>query len=483
MSRRWKVLTVTSAAVFMALLDVTIVNIALPDLRQTFPDDSLSDLSWVLSAYNVVFAAALVPAGRLADRLGRRRLFLAGTVTFLAASLACGLAGSLGLLIAARIVQALGAAVLVPTSLGLVLPEFPPRLRATATGIWTATGAIAAATGPSLGGLLVDLQGWRWVFFVNLLIGAPLLILSRRLLRESRDELATRWPDWLGALLLGGAVAAVALVLVEGERWGWTSARVVGGVVAGGVLFLAFVGRSARHPEPVIEPALLRIRSFMAANTGSFVFGMGFYALLICNVLFLTGVWGYGILLAGAALTPGPIAATMAAPIAGRLADRYGPRAVAVPGALLFGAGTFYLMAVVGAEAAYLTAFLPGSVVTGAGVGLCLPAFGSAAVAEIPRDRFATAVAIASCFRQLGAVVGIAALVAVLGAGDRPESLASFQRGFLLIGVTGLLTLVSAVALGRIRSRDVAGLSDQPARPAETADPAARSAVAADRAE
>nr|MDT0656863.1 MFS transporter [Micromonospora sp. DSM 115978] len=465
MARRWKVLVVTSVAVFMALLDVTIVNIALPDLRRSFPGDSLSDLSWVLSAYNVVFAAALVPAGRLADRLGRRRLFLAGTLLFLAASLVCGLAGGLGLLVAARIVQALGAAVLVPTSLGLVLPEFPPNLRATATGLWTATGAIAAATGPSLGGLLVDLAGWRWVFFVNLLIGAPLIVLSRKLLRESRDERANRWPDWLGAVLLGGAVAALALVLVKGDQWGWTSAEAGAGLLTGAGLLLAFAIRTARHPAPVVEPVLLRIRSFMAANVGSFVFGVGFYALLMCNVLFLTGVWGYEILLAGAALTPGPLAATVAAPVAGRLADRYGPRAVAVPGTVLFSAGALYLMLRTGTEAAYLTVFLPGSVVTGFGVGLCLPAFGSAAVAEVPRDRFATAVAIASCFRQLGAVVGIAALVAVLGAGDRPESLDSFHNGFLLIGGTGLATLTAAVALGRIRARDVGSVAEVGASP------------------
>src|SRR6266545_2896063 len=176
MARRWKVLLVTSVAVFMALLDVTIVNI--------------------------VFAAALIPAGRLADRFGRRRFFLAGISVFLLASLACALAGSVGVLVAARIVQALGGAVLMPTSLSLVLPEFPAEKRATATALWTATGAVAAATGPSLGGVLVNWQGWRAVFFVNLLFGLPMLIPARRLLRESRDTSVGRWPDGIGAALL-----------------------------------------------------------------------------------------------------------------------------------------------------------------------------------------------------------------------------------------------------------------------------------------
>src|ERR687887_2312300 len=202
MARRWQVLTVTSVAVFMSFLDLSIVNIAFPDIRASFADVSLPHLSWVLNAYNVVFAAALIPAGRLADRFGRRRLFFIGALTFLAASVLCGLAGSVDLLIGARAVQALGAAILVPTSLGLLLPEFPLSERATATAVWGATGAVAAAAGPALGGVLVNATSWRWVFFVNLLIGLPALIPARRLLRERRDEHPGPLPDALGVALL-----------------------------------------------------------------------------------------------------------------------------------------------------------------------------------------------------------------------------------------------------------------------------------------
>jgi NTE family protein len=188
MARRWQVLLVTSAAAFMSFLDVTIVNIAFPSMRASFPDVPLVHLSWVLNAYNVVFAAALIPAGRLADRYGRRRVFFAGTIVFLGASALCGAAWNVEVLVAARALQALGGAALVPTSLSLVLPEFPLERRATATALWGATGAVAAATGPSLGGLLVEWQGWRWVFYVNLFIGVPMLLVGRRLLRESRDD-------------------------------------------------------------------------------------------------------------------------------------------------------------------------------------------------------------------------------------------------------------------------------------------------------
>jgi EmrB/QacA subfamily drug resistance transporter len=455
-ARRWKVLLVTSVAVFMALLDVTIVNIAFPDIRRSFPGGSLADLSWVLNAYNVVFAAALVPAGRLADRLGRRRLFLVGVLVFLGASLVCGLAGNPELLVAARAVQALGAAVLVPTSLSLALPEFPPARRATATALWTATGAVAAATGPSLGGLLVDWQSWRWVFFVNLVIGLPALIPAWRLLRESRDEATTRWPDLRGAALLAGAVAALALALVQGDDWGWRSGRIVGSLAASAVLLVAFVASSARHPVPVVEFGLLRVRSFGIANLASILFGVGFFAILLCNVLFLTDVWRYGILLAGVALTPGPVAAALTAPLAGRLTDRFGPRAVAMPGGLLFAAGALLLAATTGARENYLADFLPSAVLIGSGVGLCLPALGGAAVAELPRARFATGVAISALSRQLGAVVGIAGLVAILGTAGPTTAIATFHRAYLFVAATGLLTAVAVLALGRVRARDVA---------------------------
>src|SRR6185436_1506427 len=257
MQRKWQVLAVTSVAVFMSFLDVTIVNIAFPDIRASFPDTSLAGLSWILNAYNIVFAALLVPAGRLSDRLGRRRMFFVGVSTFLAASAVCGLAPSVEVLVAARVVQAAGAAILVPTSLALLLPEFPLEQRATATALWGATGGIAAATGPALGGVLVEATSWRWVFFVNLAIGLPALIPARRLLRESRDPNPGPLTDILGIVLLVAGVGLLSLGIVKGHDWGWGSAAVVGSLVASALALAAFVARSARHPAPVIELGLL----------------------------------------------------------------------------------------------------------------------------------------------------------------------------------------------------------------------------------
>jgi EmrB/QacA subfamily drug resistance transporter len=452
MARRWQVLLVTSVAVFMSFLDVTIVNIAFPDIRASFPESSLSQLSWILNAYTIVFAAALVPAGRVADRFGRRRLFFMGVLVFLAASTLCGAAGSVDMLVGARAVQALGGAMLVPASLGLLLPEFPLERRATATALWGATGAVAAAAGPSLGGVLVDWQGWRAVFFVNLVIGLPALIPARRLLRESREPQALI-PDALGAVLLAVGVGALALAIVQGPAWGWGSARVLGALAASTVSFAAFLWRSARHPAPVIELSLFRVRSFAVANLGGFLFALGFFALLLCNVLFLTGVWHYSILKAGVALTPGPLMAALSAAIGGRLSDRFGQRLVAVPGSLLFATGALLFALNTGAEPSYLEAFLPANMIGGAGVGLAFAGFGSAAVAELPRNRFATGGAISNATRQIGGALGVTTLIVVLGTPSPQDALHVFHQAWALIALSGVIAAISGLALGRVRAR------------------------------
>jgi NTE family protein len=451
----------------MALLDVTIVNIAFPNMQESFHGESLDHLSWILNAYNIVFAAVLVPAGRLADRVGRRRMFLLGTALFLVASLACSLAPGVWFLVAARTVQAVGAAIVLPTSLSLILPEFSIERRATATALWTATGAIAAAAGPALGGTIVHAAGWRWIFLINLIIGPPTLFVAARLLRESRDETTDGWPDWLGAVLLAGAVTTLALAVTEGQGWGWDSATIIGLAVAAVALTAGLVVRITRYPSPIIDPTLFRIRSFTVANAGSLVFGIGFNAMLLCNVLFLTSIWGYSLLSAGAAMTIGPVTATLTAPISGRLADRFGQRAVAVPGGLLLGLSALLLATITGHTAAYASVFLPATVIAGVGLGLALPAFGSAAVAELPRSRFATGVAASSCARQIGAVIGVAALVAVLhtGGGDG-QTLSDFHWGYGVVAMAGLLTSVTASALGRIHARDIIDLEAPVVEPA-----------------
>jgi EmrB/QacA subfamily drug resistance transporter len=437
MKQRWKVLLVTSVAVFMGFLDVTIVNIAFPDIEASFPGTSLASLSWILNAYNIVFAALLVPAGRLADRLGRRRMFFVGVSTFLAASTVCGLAPSVEVLVAARVVQAAGAAILVPTSLALLLPEFPLEQRATATALWGATGGIAAATGPALGGVLVDATSWRWVFFVNLAIGLPAMIPARRLLHESREEHPGPLSDILGIVLLVAGVGLLSLGIVKGQQWGWDSARVLGSLVGAAVAIVAFL-----------------VRSFAVANAGVFLFALGFYAVLLANILFLTSVWDWSVLRAGVAVTPGPLMAALGAAVGGRLADRYGQRVVAFPGGLLFAAGCLVFAARTGATPHYVSEFLPATLLTGAGVGLSFAAWGSAAVAELPPSRFATGSAISATSRQIGAVLGIAVLVAVIGTPSPEHAVSTFHTAWELMAIPSAAAGLMALALGRVRARN-----------------------------
>ncbi|WP_205696020.1 DHA2 family efflux MFS transporter permease subunit [Conexibacter sp. SYSU D00693] len=449
MSREWKVLLVTSVGVFMALLDVTIVNVAFPDIEATFRDTPLTDLSWVLNAYNVVVAALLVPFGRLADRVGRRRMFYVGFWTFLAGSLASGAAPSAEVLIAARVLQAVGAAALIPSSLGLVLPEFAPDKRATATSVWAAVGAVAAATGPSLGGVLVDAAGWRWAFYVNVAF-VVVLVACRRLLREHRDTESAQRIDGIGAGLIATGVGALALGIVKAPDWGWGDTRVVAAWATAGVLLALLVRWSRRVDEPILEPELLQIRSFALANGAYFVFSLAFFSLLLANVLFLTSVWGYTVLEAGFAVSPGPLAAAVAAGVGGRLADRLGPRPVALAGTLVFGVACLLYRDLTGMAPDYLGHWLPAQLVSGVGIGLVFSGLTTAVVMDLPADRVATGTAVASCSRQVGAVLGIAGLVAIVGTPQSLQQAAErFDQAWLLMAVCAFASIACVLPLAR----------------------------------
>lgn len=438
------VLAVVSLAAFLAFLDVTIVNIAFPAITAAFPATSAADLSWIFTAYNVTFAALLVPAGRLADLWGRRRTFVVGLTLFGLASAACAAAPTVGALVAARAVQAVAAALLAPSSLALLLPAFPPERRGFAVGTWGAMGGIAAAAGPALGGLLVDGLGWRAVFLVNIPVVVVTLVAGAVVLTESRD-VTSRLPDLLGVLLLGAGVALLAWGIVGGET-SWTSLSTLARLVGGVALLAVFAWRSLRVERPLIEPALFRVRAFRASIVGYLVFSAAFYALLLANVLYLTGVWRYGVLLAGLAVTPGPLMAALASALGGRLTDRFGARAVVVPGALLFAAGCTLFAAGIGPDPAYLTHFLPATLLTGLGVGGVFSGLGVATVAALPANRYATGSAVGTCARQIGAVFGISALLSGLAAG------ADYHTAWTLMAVAACVTAVAGYAVGFVRA-------------------------------
>ncbi|HEX4187922.1 MAG TPA: MFS transporter [Solirubrobacteraceae bacterium] len=444
MQRKWRVSLIVCVGVFMASLDLFIVNIAFPAIEQHFKGASLESLSWIVSGYAIVFAALLVPAGRWADAFGRKRAFLLGLGLFVAASAACALAPSVGVLVAARLAQAAGGALMVPTSLGLILPEFEPHERHRAIGLWASTGGIAAAAGPPVGGLLVQAD-WRWVFLVNVPVGLAGMVLGARTLVERREAGAAR-PDLLGALALIVAIGALVVAIVKGQEWGWGSAQVLALLAAPLTLLPAVWWRGARHPAPVVDPAMLRVRSFALAVGASVLFFGGFGAMLLAGVLFLTSVWHESVLTAGLMIAPGPATAALFSAPSARLGARAGYRLPGVVGALLFSAGSVWYIARAGAHPDYVADYLPGMIVTGAGVGLVIPTLTAAGASSLAPERFATGAAVLTMGRQIGAALGVAVLVAVLGTG--PSTLSSFHSAWLIAVVGGLLAGAALAALG-----------------------------------
>ncbi len=437
-----------TAGAFLANLDLFIVNIAFPAIQADFGGSSLSALSWVLSGYAIVFAALLVPAGRLADLLGRKRLFLAGLALFLVASAACAAAPGPWALVGARVVQAVGAALLIPTSLALLIPEFPPHRRAAAIGLWTAGAALAATLGPTIGGLLVS-ASWRWVFLVNLPLGALVAIAAVPVLTEARDPARGRRPDLVGALLLCVGVGALALGIVKGDQWDWVGGRVALSEATALVALAAFAVRSARHPAPVVEPVILRSRTRSAANLSVFLFSMAFFSLLLASVLFMTEVWGYSALESGLAFAPGPLMVALLSWPAGTLAGRIGARPIALTGVAAFAAGCGWWITRVGAEAHYASEMLPGIVLTGVGVSLTFPILAGAAVTALPPERTATGSAVFNMARQVGGVIGVAVLVAILG--ERAPDLTQFRAGWAFMAAASLAAGAAALFVPRPR--------------------------------
>ncbi len=432
--RRWLVTSIVCAGVFMSSLDLFIVNIAFPSIAHSFGGASLGSLSWVVSGYAIVFAALLVAAGRWADTFGRKRVFLAGLSVFAAASAACAIAPSVGALIAARIVQAAGGAMMLPTSLGLILPEFAPSERHVAVGVWAATGAVAAAAGPPLGGLLVEAD-WRLVFLVNVPVALVAFLAGRTVLVERR-EVGAPAPDLVGAAAFTIAISAFVLAIVKSSDWGLLSAPVLALVLVAVAMFAGIWRRSLRHPSPVIEPAMLRVPSFRLAVAGSIVFFAGFSAMLLNGVLFLTGVWHEGVLTTGLMLTPGPLMAAAFSVPSAQLGARVGYRLPGTVGGLLFAGASLWWITRIGTTPSYLAEYLPGMAVGGAGVGLMIPTLTGAGASSLPPERFATGAAVLTMGRQVGAAIGVALLVAVLG--QAAGALGPFHSGWLISFVGGL---------------------------------------------
>ena len=441
------VLVVCSLAAFMAFLDATIVNVAFPSIQHTFPRVARSWLSWVLNGYNIVFAALLIPAGQLADLVGRRRVFIAGLLTFTLASLLCAIAPSAETLVALRAVQAIGAALLVPTSLGLLLGELPLDKRISGIAILGASAAVAAAFGPSLGGFLVHVSSWRLVFLVNVPLGAITLLMGVRTLREQRDLEHGRVPDVPATAMLAGSVALVALALTQGPHWGWDDIRVIASFAAAALIQAALALRSRSQPWTTSKLSL-RIPSVRVANIAILIFACAFYAKILIDVLFLTSIWHYSVLAAGAAITPGPLITAALAGPAGKLANRFGLVPVAGIGTLVYAAGCAWYALRAGTHADYVAQWLPGTALTGIGIAMAFPTLTTAAVEALPARLYATGSGLNATARQLGGVLGVAMVIAILGQSGAVGGHGGFVNAWTFAAIAACASTVAVAALG-----------------------------------
>jgi EmrB/QacA subfamily drug resistance transporter len=439
------VLAVASASSFLVYLDATIVNVAFPDIRASFTGTTLAGLSWILSAYGIVFAALLVPGGRYADVVGGRRLFLAGLAAFTFGSLLCAAAPSVPLLVAARVLQAAGGAMLVPASQLLVMAAFPPEQRMKVIGVMAGVAALASALGPVLGGLMVDLGGWRLVFVVNLPIGLAALALGRRMPAPPPGSLVAR-PDLLGSVLAVAAVGTLALGAVQGPEWGWGDPRTLAAFAASAVLTPLLIWRCSTHRAPVLELPLFRVRSFRTGNLGALLLGTSFFGLVLANSLYLTQVWGYSVLKAGLAIAPGPLASGVAAIVAGRYTDRVDPRRFILPGALISAVSGVWLATQVGPEPAFLAEWLPATLLMGVGVGLGFATIVAVCVRDLGPAQLGIGSGMSATTRQLGAVFGVAVLIAILGPAPGPDS---YDAGWWAMAGFALLAVIPVALIGR----------------------------------
>jgi EmrB/QacA subfamily drug resistance transporter len=441
------VLIIMCIANLLVGLDLFIVNVGLDDIARGVGEASLSNLSWVLNAYAIFFCALLVPAGRLADRFGRKEWFIGGMAVLVAASIGAGVADSLPVVVACRALQAVGAAIVVPASLGIVLTVAPRERRETYVRAWATSAAFSAAAGPVVGGLLIELS-WRWMFFMNVPIGLLAIAAAIPAVPRSRDEAATGLPDLRGGLLFVVAIGALALGLVKAPDWGWTAATTLSAFAVCVVALGGFLASSARHPAPVIDLGLLRDSVFSSANLANVLFYTAFAALLLSVILFMRGVWGYSAVKTGLCVAPGPLAVAPSSLLCEQLAKRVPVGVLCAAGFAALAGGVVLLLSSVGTTPDYAGAFLPGWITVGLAVGFVMPTIPAAATARLPDALTATGSAVVTMAGQIGSVLGVSLLVVILGGTAGPIELSAFKDGWWFSAAVGATGVVCALGLG-----------------------------------
>lgn len=431
----------TGIGCFVTSANLSTVNIAFRDIGASFPGASLASMQWVVTAYTIAFAALLLPSGRLADAHGRRRMFFAGLGLFAFGALVAGAAPTLPLVVFGRGLQGIGGALIVPASLGLLLEATPPERHTRTVALYGGLSALGVATGPTLGAVVVDHFGWRWSFLLSLPFAAAAWLLGVRDLSRAKAGIHAVI-DAVGVVLVAVSMAAVSLAISQGRTWGWTSARVLGAAAVGVLGGVWFIRRCRVHAAPVLPLELFRIPSFALSTSATLMFGVSTGALLLTNVLFLTGIWEYSIVKAGMAMAPSPIIAALAAPFVGRIGSRYGERVVGVPGALILAAATVWFTTHAGTEPDFWVGWFPGACMSGLGINMAFPMLQSSGVRDVGPARFSVANASTRAALQVGTAIGVAGLVAVLG--ESVPTVDRYQTAWLL---TALFAVLSAVLI------------------------------------
>ena len=454
--KAWFALAVAGLAMFLVGVDGSIVNVAFPSFRNDFDSISNAQLSWVLNAYVLVYAALLIVSGRLADRIGRRRVLSLGLIVFVVASVGVAISPNAPFLVIMRGLQGVGAALITPASMGLVIASWPVARRATAVTLWGACFASANAFGPAIGAGIIEIADWRWAFMINLPLGLIALGLGKRVFTETPKDTSAARPDVLGGGLLSLSTGLFVLAIVQGRDWGWASIGVVTSLLVGMLCLVAFTYRNRRHAEPILPRALATIQSFRSASLALFIFTLGMYALMLSLILFLVDAWNYSIGITGLSAAFAALVVTAASTVAGPLADRYGHRLIAGPGTLICALGMVWWIVMLNETPNYLIGYLPGVVLSATGMGLSLGVLAAAGVSEVKPEYLSLASGVTQTARQFGGALGLAVLFAITGEPvGSVDAYEAYKWGFVFIMITSITACVLVSQIRQSKSQSI----------------------------
>jgi EmrB/QacA subfamily drug resistance transporter len=454
-NRKWWTLGAVAFGLFMIMLDNTIVNVALPSIQRDL-GIGIEELEWVVNGYALTFAVIMLTGGKLADLLGRRLIFIAGLAIFTAASLACGLAGSAEMLIGARVVQGVGAALMNPATLSIITATFPPRQRGMAIGIWAGVSAMALAIGPLIGGVIAEHIGWGWIFFINVPVGILAIVVARLVIQESRDTSQEQRLDLPGLLSSGIGLFALTYALIEANNYGWTSARILGLFALAAVALVTFVLLERHQRIPMLDLSLFKNRTFAGANVVMLLVALAMFGVFFYVSLYVQNVLGYSATEAGATFLPMTLLIVIFAPIAGKLSDRIGSRWLMAAGMTLV-AGSLLVDSTFDASTTFWN-ILPALLLGGVGMGLAMTPTTAAAMGSVEVDKAGVGSAVLNSMRQVGGSLGIAVMGAIVAAyvtapRTSPEAIPQFIDGFqhAVLVAAGIAFAGAIVAVATVR--------------------------------